>query len=326
MSNEHLDEKTLYKSLSKAFRKDNCEIYRNVYILLDGIRHEVDILVIYDGIAILMNINGKEKATNATIKESIKHNDEQDKKFLLAIHNAIAHGVKNNCYVYGDRNNKIYIDLSDIKLIIRVPLVYKHVKSTDGLIADGIINYEVQRKNEYYWLIHIQLTYISMIYIAEYCYDKGIHIDEFFKHIMTISSIDGYMRLNLDGFYLFKWLTRSEKGKSAIIFYDNKRNIIRINNGKLYIRNDSDKKVEIIADEQSIRAYIKKRLLAVHSEFYKVKLMVEAFRINLRGEALQKFNDALAKVNRYEYSAVIIHNNSIVSLPYSNGEKILHIE
>ena len=92
------------------------------------------------------------------------------------------------------------------------------------------------------------------------------------------------------------------------------------------IRNDSDKKVEIIADEQSIRAYIKKRLLAVHSEFYKVKLMVEAFRINLRGEALQKFNDALAKVNRYEYSAVIIHNNSIVSLPYSNGEKILHIE
>lgn len=201
MSNEHLDEKTLYKSLSKAFRKDNCEIYRNVYILLDGIRHEVDILMIYDGIAILMNINGKEKATNATIKESIKHNDDQDRKFLLAIHNTITHSIKNNCYVYGDRNNKIYIDLSAIKLIIRVPLVYKHVKSTDGLIADGIINYEVQRKNEYYWLIHIQLTYTSMIYIAEYCYDKGIHIDEFFKHITTISSIDGYMRLNLDSFY-----------------------------------------------------------------------------------------------------------------------------
>lgn len=326
MSNEHLDEKTLYKSLSKAFRKDNCEIYRNVYILLDGIRHEVDILMVYDGIAIIMNINGKEKATDATIKESIKHNDEQDKKFLLAIHNAIAHGVKNNCYVYGDRNNKIYIDLSKIKLLIRVPLVYKHIESADGIIADGIINYVVQRKNIENWLIHIQFTYTSMLYIAEYCSSKDIHVDKFFKYIMTISSIDGYMRLNLDSFYLFKWLTRGEKGKSAIIFYDNKRNIIRINNGKLCIRNDSDKEVEIIADEQSIRAYIKKRLLAVHSDFYKVKLLVDAFRSNLRGDVLQEFNNALNKVNKYAYSAVILYDNSIVSLPYSNGEKILHIE
>lgn len=326
MGNDHLDEKTLYKSLVKAFNKDNCKIYKNVYILLDGIRHEIDILMIYDGFVILMNINGKEKATNATIRESIKHNDDQDNKFLLAIHNAIANGVKNNCYVYGDRNRKVYIDLSAIKFLVRVPLVYKHIEVTDGIIADGIINYEVQRKNEYYWLIHIQLTYTSMIYIAEYCYDKGIHIDEFFKHITTISSIDGYMRLNLDSFHLFKWLAHGKQGKSIIVFYDNKRNIIRINKGRLGIRNDSDKDIEILADKWYIDAYSKQRLLMVHSEFYRVKLIVEAFRSTLRGEVLQEFNNALNKVNRYEYSAVIIHNNSIVSLPYSDGEKILHIE
>lgn len=181
---KHSDEIQLYKLFKEAFDGE-ATVYNSIYYYDaddSSTKREVDMLVIYNNLIIVLGLNGQSGCNNKHANRSLRHNFKQMIGFINSIY-------KNGGVFYTTGSKDSKQRLRGVAHIFMISVVCNSCKSLteNECEASSFSTTYTMTKDDMPYLYPITFTYSSLAYIIKACCDHNLGVESFINYLFDLS-------------------------------------------------------------------------------------------------------------------------------------------